>query len=125
MLDKFVVGNLDTGIGTFLFGEEGVDVLVDDDLVMPMAFGDLGKVGQGAAVELDGFPDQLPADPGNDLLAPGIEEARLADAANGGHAPELAAAFHQKRSCARAACLDGGDSAGATPANDDHIDFGG
>ena len=91
-------------------------------MIGDVALADDGEVLQFAPIDLDGFGDQLPADAGNDLLAPGVKESGKTDATGGGGSAELGIALQQNRLGSHATRLNRCDVTGGSSADDEHID---
>ncbi len=118
---KFVAGDIDAGLGAFLLGEDGIEKLIHPHLVLPMMAGHLRKIRKFSAVQCHAFPHQFPANAGNYLLAPGVEQTRKRHAGRRGGAAQLASAFHEQRRRAGAGRLDcRNDARGAAP-DDQHV----
>jgi len=98
-----------------------IEELVDVHLIMPMPLGYDRKIRERSRIQFHTFADQLPADPGNDLLAPSVEEPREGNATGCGGASQLAAPFDQDGSCSGSGGLNGRDCAGGTTTHNQDI----
>src|SRR5690606_16723896 len=118
-----VQAEFDAGVEHERVGQRGVDRDVDGDLqlvVRHLAPG--GKVGQAFAGFAHDGGDEFPAYAGDDLAAPGVEEAGQVDPVQGGRAAEHTAFFNEQGAGAGARGLGGGDDAGGAAAEHDDIE---
>jgi hypothetical protein len=74
-------------------------------------------------VQFHAFFDQFPADAGNDLFAPGIEQSGKCHATRRHRAAELAVSLHQQDARAGAPGLNGCDGSRSAAADDEHINL--
>jgi len=85
----------------------------------------LGEIGKFSFVQFHAFFDQFPADAGNDLFAPGIEQSGKCHATRRHRAAELAVPLHQQDARAGAPGLNGCDGSRGAAADDEHINLPG
>ena len=110
-------------LGTLLFREQVVQKLVDVHLVLPMSLRYLREVRQCPAIQLDTLLDQFPSNARDDLLAPGIEQAREANAPACCHTAEARRAFHHHCLRSGATGLNRRDMTCRSAADHKHIHF--
>ena len=120
---KFVVGDFHAGLRAFLFGEQSVEKLIGEYLILPMLLRHLREVRQRAAIQFHGFLHQFPADTGDHLFAPGIEESGKGNTAGGRRAAELAVAFDDHCLRSGASGLNGRDVSRRASANHEDVDI--